>query len=125
MSAFKPNPIPTTDLRIGNLIYDDIGRMSQVSSLTIQTVEAIVDNDGSGWTTVFRPIPVPITNEILKRFGFSVEYTNGGFLRWQKGEFKLLDRRLPHPQFHHPSASCLYAHELQNLYYALTKEELK
>lgn len=125
MSAFKHNPVNPTELRIGNLIYDDLGRIAQVSSLTIKTVEAIVDEDGRAWTTVFRPIPVPISKEILERFGFSEEYTNGGFLRWQKGQFKLLDRRLPHPQFHHPSATIQFVHELQNLYFFLTHEELK
>lgn len=125
MSAFKHNPVNPTELRIGNLIYDDLGRVAQVSSLTIQTVEAIVDEDGRAWTTVFRPIPIPISKEILDRFGFTEEYTNGGFIRWHKGDFKLLDRRLPHPQYHSPSATIQFVHELQNLYFCLNNEELK
>lgn len=125
MTAFKHNPVDPSHLRIGNLIYDDLGRAAQVSALTRQTVEAIVHEDGSAWTTVFRPLPIMLTDELLKQFGFSVEYTNGGWLRWQKGEFKLLDRRLPHPQFHHPNATIQFVHELQNLYFCLNNEELK
>ena|SRR5690242_17051528 len=125
MSAFKHNPINPTELRIGNLIYDDLGHVVHVSSLTHQTVESVIDeNDRRVWTTVFRPLPIPIRDDVLERFGFEYEYTIGGFLRWQKGEFKLLDRRLPHPQFHHPQAMIQFVHELQNLYFALTHEEL-
>lgn len=69
--------------------------------------------------------PIPLMSGWLKRLGFSLEITNGGFLKWQKGEFKLLDRRLPHPQFHAPGARIDYVHQLQNLYFALTGEELK
>ena len=124
-SEFKYDAIPPTCFRIGNLIFDDIGRVSQVSNLSLTTVEAIVDDDGSAWTTVFRPRPIPISDEFLKRFGFDNEYTKGGFRRWQKGDFKILDGRLPHPQFHHPSARIMFVHELQNLYFCLTNHELK
>lgn len=119
------NPISPSELRLGNLIFDDLGRVSQVSNLSINTVEAIVDDDGSSWTTVFRPMPIPLTKEMLIRFGFTSDYTTGGWRRWQKGDFKLLDGRLPHPQFHHPKAMVQYVHELQNLYFALTYEQLK
>lgn len=68
--------------------------------------------------------PIPITEERLLKFGFEVENTNGGFLKWQKGNFKLLDGRLPDPQFHSPKAIIKYVHQLQNLYFVLTGEEL-
>jgi hypothetical protein len=67
---------------------------------------------------------IPITDEILDSYGFEHEYTNGGFLKWWKGDFKMLDRRLSYPQYHHPNAMVIQIHQLQNLYFALTGQEL-
>lgn len=114
----------STELRIGNLIYDDLGRISKVSNLSKTVIETTIDNFGPSWTTVFRPMGIEINDDFLNRLGFQVEFTNGGFLRWQKGDFKLLDRRLPYPQYHSPGAIIMYVHELQNLYFALTSTEL-
>lgn len=68
--------------------------------------------------------PKELTKELLEKLGVSEEWTKGGFLRWTKGKFKLLDRRLPIPQFHLPNAIIKYAHQLQNLYFVLSGEEL-
>ena len=69
--------------------------------------------------------PIKLTDGMLKLYGFDIEYTNGGFLRWQRGKFKLLDRRLPHPMTDIHREHILHLHELQNLFFAITGEELE
>lgn len=66
--------------------------------------------------------PIEITEKILLKCGFAVEYTIGGFLRWQLGDFKLIDRKLPYPCRH--KMDIKYLHQLQNLYFSLTGEEV-
>lgn len=99
-----------SELRIGNWVFNKAHERKQLTEIYADC--SVYD-------------PIPLTDEWLERFGFDVEYTNGGWLRWQKGNFKLLDRRLPHPQYHNPEASIEYVHQLQNLYFALTGQELE
>lgn len=73
---------------------------------------------------------IELTEEWLNNFGFDIEWTIGGYLKWEKQmpyeeKFKLLDRRLPHPQYHEPKATIQYVHQLQNLFFALTGTELE
>ncbi len=68
--------------------------------------------------------PIPLTPEWLEKLGVVEEWTTGGFLKWEVGRLKLLDRRLPHPQYHSADACILNVHQLQNLYFALTGKEL-
>jgi len=105
-----------SELRIGNLIEDGMNNNGQANVEILRLMDEHPKHP-------YRPIP--LTEEWLLRFGFNNEvYTNGGFLKWQKGEFKLLDRRLPNTQYHEPKASIDFVHQLQNLYFALTGEEL-
>lgn len=123
----------TTDLRIGNLIYDDLGRVAQVSHLSITTVEAIVDKDGSSWTTVFQPKPIPIAPNWLLTFGFN-DIT-------KDDDFNCHFERLIGPFCIHfevsngpiNAAHCWvdwigidldYVHQLQNLCHSLTQCEI-
>ena len=69
--------------------------------------------------------PIKLTDGMLKLYGFEVEYTNGGFLRWQRGNFKLIDRRLPYPASDYHREYVLHLHELQNLFFAITGTELE
>lgn len=57
----------------------------------------------------------------LKKLGFEVTRTIGGFERWQKGEFRLIDGKLPDMQ---SARSIEFVHELQNLYLDITGEKL-
>ena len=70
--------------------------------------------------------PIPLTEEWLLKFGFEAEYENvygntQEFLQIEftvKGYVKLADG------YYHDSTPMLYVHQLQNLYFALTGEEL-
>jgi len=112
--------IPVSDLRKGNLVKTEHG---------ILPVHHICFNDiyvqgKDGRTLYAREVEgVELTDEILSLFKIEVEYTNGGWLRWKKENFKLLDRKLPHPIDH--MNYILLAHELQNLYYWIERKELK
>lgn len=116
------------ELRIGNMVR--LGKHDQVvfgllNNQSSSPVTCIMLAGNAIWNYEREVNPIPLTPEILEKCGFDVEYTNGGFLCWLKGDFKLLDRRLPYPQFHHPEALILHLHQLQNLYYALTGQELE
>lgn len=110
----------TTHIRIGNRIEYLVTR--NPDSWEIIAVSPSTFNRMIVEPERFRGIP--ITDEILDSYGIEHEYTNGGFLKWCKGEFKMLDRRLAHPQYHHPNAMVIQLHQLQNLYFALTGQEL-
>lgn len=103
-----------TELRLGNLVYN---RHSEVIEVDVYDLRHMCQPrmDGHGYSGI------PITAEWLERYGFTVEHTVGGWLRWQKGDFKLLDRKLPHDG---PKEPVLFVHQLQNLYHAVTGEEL-
>jgi len=123
--------IQPTELRLGNLVLVNnklIGIVTRIYEDRAQ-VEYTTLSETTGQLYTKRSYidchwleGVPLTTERLEGLGFTVEYTLGGWLRWQKGDFKLLDRKLPHDG---PKYPVLYVHQLQNLYHALTGNELE
>lgn len=124
------------ELQLGNLVtdefYDSFKTIIAIDSINDKGVNLNIEDDGN-WPELAQTsiVPefafdklrgIPLTEEWLVRFGFDVEYTNGGFLRWQKGNFKLLDRRLPNPLPN--SLPVLFVHQLQNLHFIITGHEL-
>ena len=121
------------ELRIGNWILDheadpkktiyyqveEIQRLSNNKSLN-QTL-GVTYRKGSCWTCDVEPIP--LTEEWLVKFGFD----NLGDYGWGIGYFHIRFRNIH--KFHFPLENRLvrikYVHQLQNLYFALTNEELK
>ena len=90
--------------RIGNLVsitkdalhYD--GASKDVIFEIAVLEEDVVGFKGFHTREYYKHIkPIELTEVLLKLYGFEIEYTNGGFLRWQRDDFKLLDRRLPYP----------------------------
>jgi len=71
--------------------------------------------------------PIPITEEWLFKFGFLKDLDNDiylninayAFLYWQNDRVELLD-----DDNNFMISYCKYVHQLQNLYFALTGEEL-
>jgi hypothetical protein len=71
--------------------------------------------------------PIPITEEWLLKFGFLKDLDNDiylsinpyAFLFWQNDRVELLDN-----DNNFMISYCRYVHQLQNLYFALTGEEL-
>jgi len=128
------------ELRIGNYVNDSkTGKVVTVDG--IQFTGRIVTHDESydDWKRGIEPVGIPLTPEILERAGFEKEFSAsnigvtveetlnfrkyGGtrtyFTGWQNGKVHIS-----------PDMNCCasiklkFVHQLQNLYFALTGEEL-
>lgn len=125
--------INPNELRLGNIVGTglqnaSLGRITRIYEERVQ-VEYTAISETTGKPYVKRSYidcqyleGVELTSDWLERLGFDVEYTVGGWLRWQRGDFKLLDRKLPHQV---PMNPVLSVHQLQNLYQSITGSELE
>ena len=102
------------ELRIGNFVYDGY----QHFKITPTDILIISDNHNGLMIQ-----PIPLTEEWLVKFGFiQVHCCNGKYERWSKDCVYI--EKINHV-FHHDFISIGAIHQLQNLYFALTGEELK
>jgi len=73
--------------------------------------------------------PIPLTEEWLLEFGFEKTYPDGEdfFPTWKKRKFSIVHygEQNNNEWEHDESVEYMYVHQLQNLYFALTAEELK
>ena len=125
------------ELRIGNLIYKPIPK----KDMPIEIVEILSINDSFDYLDVKNKdgyitescelnkfIPIPLTEEILLKCGFEYQDDLGIFF---KGLFEIQKLRLGidlrerfEAMLYDFNPSLDYLHQLQNLYFALTGEEL-
>ncbi len=97
------------ELRIGNYVFDRY-KITQVDKYFYQSAECF-------WTNEFKPIP--LTEEWLLKFGFEKkddDYIFNGFsFTFDENTF-----------YNHVGkiTNIYYVHQLQNLYFALTNDEL-
>ncbi len=132
------------DIRIGNYIYYEHTTHivsgvhgNKVYSWWVKDGEPVIEweaKDISG-TQVENPYmdvisqyePIPLTEEWLMKFGFDIKDKNR--LDWVKGAFNLERSNEDDSKFCFEVYSHYipldYVHQLQNLYFALTGEELK
>ena len=101
------------ELRVGNLVYDD-DDIIEVEAYQLYIL-----------TDYFEPIP--LTEEWLERSGFSEEIkevNHSDFWVYKKGDLTFNSNHgwwyMNQPLRHYPK----YVHQIQNLYFALTGEEL-
>ena len=119
------------ELRIGNLV--GFGSTNcRVYEIQENCFYAIYNDGGSLKNTTCKLQPIPLTEEWLLRFGFEKTNTDGDnawlnlryrFLNFASDEsvgFKKVYLTLNNRM----DIICLYVHQLQNLYFALTGEEL-
>jgi hypothetical protein len=118
----KSSELRASELRVGNITT--LG----VVSLIDQDVFRVVDSEGDSFKNTWAEIkPIPLTEEWLLKFGFvSNPYKDRYELIAKiniiiecdktKGLIDLYCEQFPHIK---------YVHSLQNLYFALTGEELK
>jgi len=127
------------ELRIGNLIAEPYDNITEV----VNEIVANTKSDGSGEINgeiedYFNPIP--LTEEWLLKFGFT-KYDNGCIsakfcigknpithdylfeLTWLKDYTDVNFE--PHPFYKNGYHQIKYIHQLQNLYFALTGQELE
>jgi len=109
------------ELRIGNLLHDKKGKLCRVEGLGIEQYHEIDAPAIHGALTSLPHTPIPLTEEWLLKFGFDnkcyeVIYDNTlgcyNFAVYNMGGDKVV------------CASPEYVHQLQNLYFALSGEEL-
>lgn len=108
------------ELRIGNWVkLDLIGTENQVTQILERGV-----NCGSIGVLYEMVKPIPLTEEWLERFGFE----NSWLWRHKDVYFNLLAigdvYYYTADDHHHTSEAMRYVHQLQNLYFALTGEEI-
>lgn len=103
------------ELRLGNIIKSK----SSATFWSVDIDDLILINDNPN-----HYLPIPLTEEWLLKFGFKLirraNYINCDFDEWSLGEFELEDfiyRGSVEKELKH-------VHQLQNLYFALTGEEL-
>jgi len=112
------------DLRIGNYIMQD-GEVKYVQSLS----RSINDWDRTNGFRTQDFQPIPLTEEWLLKFGFEYHndtpHPNKVFRKLHTEGFIDLEQ-IKHYYYggSFTSVECRYVHQLQNLYFALTGEEL-
>jgi hypothetical protein len=120
----------SSELRIENLVYWDIPQKVNVAHRVmgivngrLQTIPISLGNKIEDY------LPIPLTEEWLLKFGFtkvSTNYECGFLLLWGNLKTGTVDFVLTEPHSNKRHITALrYVHQLQNLYFALTGEELK
>ncbi len=119
--ASHNKPMPSYDVFVREIEYDEEKKCYIISSFNERAFEDSFE-------------PIPLTEEWLRRFGFYEKYksTSNRWLKWAtniNAGLELHDcedeEGNTHGVFLHDFVlEIKYIHELQNLYYALTKEEL-
>lgn len=122
-----------TDFRIGNYVMDEVsGELMVISELGESIVATVVNRDKYPLPDGWQMAPIPITEEWLERLGFvlgdgtvevwvnksgfSICRTSAGYLKYCILQFDSISVI--------GEASIDYVHQLMNLYYSLTGEEL-
>ena len=118
----------TSDLRLGNLLMNSYSEEPEA-------VDCITTNRGlkdiqfcvNGEVIDFFK-PIPLTEEWLLKFGFEQLDDDADIMYYQRGHFGIntwMDNSKFWMRSCTPSPTIQYVHQLQNLYFALTGEELK
>jgi hypothetical protein len=126
--------IDSRELRLGNLIYGPSDRE--------ETIVAII---GEGWVKLYPGrltgarfdaelkdcSGIPLTEEWLIKLGFEEVYRSLYTVRYENLQQAQFDYRfnlvenLRHLTWRGNTVQCEYVHQLQNLYYSLTGQELQ
>lgn len=127
------NIIKIEELRIGNYIcVNNNGHPCRVTELTTMscTVESIKENNKEPYVKTMNTIP--LTEEWLLKFGFEKNEDLGNEnINWElPNSYYFIQEHLDVEEFiFYGQENCIekqikYVHQLQNLYFALTNEEL-
>lgn len=111
----------TNELRFGNYVYDTLGKVNKIDLEAITYIAKETHNQVK---------PIPLTEEWLLKFGFEWSIWHQA---WHKLSFifDLSERGVGGYYMHMVKKNneiicpeIIYVHQLQNLYFALTGEEL-
>ena len=131
----------TKELRIGNLVEDHNGARCEIYAIASNSV-IVTGLFGSIQRTlgICEIKPIPITEEWMVKFGFRKRIVDKYNINYLKrisigNDIKIMfykNRNIKYTRIkneHHEMylgkyANCVYVHQLQNLFYSLTREEL-
>jgi hypothetical protein len=113
------------ELRIGSLVYiTDTSTLlfyKQVTQINIHNLMYLCGETKEPFE--FEIEPIPLTEDWLLKFGFEKTFITKIHCNFNKGTFSLL-KRDNHIEIWYENINVQYVHQLQNLYFALTNEEL-
>ena len=128
------------ELRVCNLVLinnpkerpDDVGKIAIVLAINSlksfqelrgsATIKRIDDKWGDTYSQWLKHLqPIPITEEWLLKFGFELDSCSKYFERWRKDVVYI---EKINGNYHHDYVAVGAVHTLQNLYFALTGEEI-
>jgi hypothetical protein len=113
------------ELRIGNYYYGDVLFPSEYNVITAND---LVELDSDPLDDYYQPLP--LTEEWLLKFGFEKRNKTDDGIIFGVLNFTLIFCQTMDNDFayflngYHNDCNLQYVHELQNLYFALTKKEL-
>jgi hypothetical protein len=109
--------LKASDLRIGNYYLNEFGKTVLADKTNLAYMIGMLDRDALK--------PILLTPDWWEKFGFEWSqrrswYSNGDweFTRWEDHTYHIME-------YASVSVTLKYVHDLQNLYYALTKQELQ
>lgn len=123
--------ISAQELRIGNITQDKINKKKYL--ITANALRYLIEAESNDLEVLIEPIP--LTEEWLLKMGFEKEIDDSSFIRkvyyyindfevefhGNKLVFRVENKHVTNYFAHHTK----YVHQLQNLYFALTGEELE
>jgi hypothetical protein len=121
--------VSVTDVRVGNLIYNDFGEIQPVYGVDEKSI--LTKAEENGWSICLKPKEIQLTEEWLIRFGFETgNYGRSYFLRYRISEENQEYSYISFWGFERASLdavkiNCKSVHQLQNLYFVLTGLELR
>ena len=138
LSLHKSRMMDVRELRLGNLVKEGV-----LGVCPVEGIEADIHNDGIAWlgkdmmcyhTNGFNIAPIPLRGKWFKGLGFVKAYPKAWY-KYKKPWTYQIEKHPGYPEGYiffididgdaaPPSVKIRYVHELQNLYFALTGEEL-
>lgn len=142
------NMINVTELRIGNVVVlnnekyhpKSHGKLHSVLGMKYAPtkiaheygdysleLECLVDNEYKDTISQYNCFidPIPLTEDILLKCGFYVDKTKAHIVAFDNGGIFGMNRINETFEFTSYATPILHLHELQNLYFAVTKKELQ
>ena len=126
--------IKAIELKIGNYLFDREDRLCKVEAIDLAFIDSVVGEAFKapaiiGGLTALPHKPIELTETWLEKFGFKMVAGNAekdNYLLWKNKTTHNFDFVLNEPHSNKRIVTPIkYVHQLQNLYYALTNEELK
>lgn len=120
------------ELRIGNYIFDWNNEYCNVYELHRDKLSSTINGYKVDNTFIRQFKPIPLTEEWLLKFGFVNIDDEIDFSEFMFNKFSIYGSGFDcqNPFYYEPQSNCntievKYVHQLQNLYWCLTGEELK